>query len=122
MFFFQWVQTNTQRTYLRGKYTASKLYQVKDIIPGGGQLDLAVRTGDLIAVIQNKDPSGNRERWYCDNGHKQVNHFQKRSFALIHFVCSSDRPPSKTIFSSAVEHQAYNLNCPSVCCSFIKRQ
>ena len=42
-------------------------------VPGSTvQLDLQAKTGDLIAVIQSKDPSGNRGRWFCDNGHKQV--------------------------------------------------
>ena len=31
-------------------------------------LDLTVRAGDLVGVIQQKDPLGNRDRWFCDNG------------------------------------------------------
>ena len=27
-----------------------------------------MKKGDLVGVIQNKDPLGNRERWFCDTG------------------------------------------------------
>jgi len=64
----QALQTSSQRTYLRGKYAATKLYQVVvDVVPGD-HLELNLRVGDVVGVIQQKDPMGNRNRWFCDNG------------------------------------------------------
>lgn len=32
------------------------------------QLDIGVNAGDLVGVVQQKDPMGNRHRWFVDNG------------------------------------------------------
>ena len=31
-------------------------------------MDLSLNAGDLVGVIQEKDPMGNRDRWFVDNG------------------------------------------------------
>lgn len=52
-----------------GKYLASKVYLVtKTSLGSSNQLELGVREGDVLGVIQQKDPLGNRARWFCDNG------------------------------------------------------
>ena len=52
-----------------GKYLASKVYLVtKTSLGSCNQLELGVREGDVLGVIQQKDPLGNRARWFCDNG------------------------------------------------------
>ena len=63
---------------LAGKYVSSKLYTAsRDLGSGSGSgkthgagpdFDLRLRAGDLVGVIQQKDPSGNRDFWFCDNG------------------------------------------------------
>jgi hypothetical protein len=34
-------------------------------------MDLGVNPGDLVGVVQKKDPMGNAKRWFVDNGLKQ---------------------------------------------------
>ena len=46
--------------------------QVVEDVNGLGHIDLSARAGDLVGVIQQKDPMGNRDRWFCDNGGSQV--------------------------------------------------
>ena len=37
-------------------------------------LDIGVNPGDLVGVIQTKDPMGNSNRWFVDNGkYSEVN-------------------------------------------------
>ena len=52
------------------KYTTSKQYLVTKSRPSAvvTDLELRVREGDILGVIQQKDPLGNRGRWFCDNG------------------------------------------------------
>ncbi len=64
-------QSSSQRTLLRGKYAAAKLYQCQEFYRPKDALDLGVNCGDLVGVIQKKDPMGNTSRWFCDNGLKQ---------------------------------------------------
>lgn len=33
-------------------------------------LDISVCEGDVVGVIVEKDPMGNKERWFVDNGGK----------------------------------------------------
>merc|ERR1712098_1031385 len=62
-------QSFGDRKLLMGKYGSSKLYSVAQDCDGShNDLDLGVKKGDLVGVIQNKDPLGNRERWFCDIG------------------------------------------------------
>eukprot|EP00094_Tigriopus_californicus_P005635 TCALIF_05432-PA protein Name:"Similar to DNMBP Dynamin-binding protein (Homo sapiens)" AED:0.05 eAED:0.05 QI:0/0.53/0.43/1/0.8/0.87/16/1294/2068 len=56
------------RTFLRGKYAAAKLFQAKEMYTPKNQLDIGVNAGDLVGVVQQKDPMGNRNRWFVDNG------------------------------------------------------
>ena len=34
-------------------------------------MEIEVHAGDLVGVIQKKDPMGDERRWYIDNGLKQ---------------------------------------------------
>lgn len=61
-------QTAAIRTYLRGKYAAVKLFQAREAFAPKDQLDIGVNAGDLVGVVQQKDPLGNRDRWFVDNG------------------------------------------------------
>lgn len=64
-------QSSGNRTLLRGRYAATKLYQAnQDFIPSN-QFEIGVSCGDLLGVIQQKDPMGSRLRWFCDNGVSQ---------------------------------------------------
>ena len=67
-------QTANVRTHLRGKYAAAAIFQVHEAhVPRatGDQLDLRVNPGDLVGVIVKKDPTGDANRWFVDNGSSQ---------------------------------------------------
>lgn len=34
-------------------------------------MDLSLNAGDLVGVVQDKDPMGNKDRWFVDNGGKK---------------------------------------------------
>jgi len=95
---------------LRGRYAATKLYQAnQDFIPSN-QFEIGVSCGDLLGVIQQKDPMGSRLRWFCDNGVSQgfvdasilvplgqaspdsVNVERSKSSKTIDSACSSEVP------------------------------
>jgi len=50
-----------------------------------GGMELRVRVGDLVGVIQKKHPMGDKSRWFCDTGQAQV------SSETVHVVYS--HPP-----------------------------
>jgi hypothetical protein len=64
-------QAAGQRTFLRGRYAATKLYQATASYSPSNQFEIGVTTGDLLGIIQQKDPMGDRSRWFCDNGVSQ---------------------------------------------------
>ena len=53
---------------MRGKYAAAKLYQANQLYVPTDALDIGVNPGDLVGVVQKKDPMGNTKRWFVDNG------------------------------------------------------
>ena len=65
------------RTFLRGKYAAAKLYQSRELYTPKDALDIAANPGDLVGIIQKKDPMGNTKRWFVDNGITQVTFAKK---------------------------------------------
>ena len=69
---FQVPQSSGLRTFLRGKYAAVKLHQSRELYMPKDALDIAVNAGDLVGIIQKKDPMGNTKRWFVDNGITQV--------------------------------------------------
>ena len=46
-------------------------YQATDNFVPTNQFEIGVSTGDLLGIIQQKDPMGDRSRWFCDNGVSQ---------------------------------------------------
>ena len=64
-------QTASTRTRLRAKYASAKLFQAKQIYISQKALEICVQPGDLVGVVQKKDPMGDVTRWYVDNGIKQ---------------------------------------------------
>merc|ERR1719154_179550 len=64
-------QSSSNRTYLRGKYAPEKLYQTTKDVLANNLLEIGLSSGDLVGVIQQKDPMGDTSRWFCDNGDSQ---------------------------------------------------
>ena len=44
------------------------MYQSNQLYTPTDALDIAINPGDLVGVIQKKDPMGNTKRWFVDNG------------------------------------------------------
>ncbi|XP_077258973.1 rho guanine nucleotide exchange factor 38 [Temnothorax americanus] len=61
-------QTEEQRSSLREKYTAVKLYVVVEDVVSTSTLEVDAARGTLIGVIKKQDPMGNTARWYVDTG------------------------------------------------------
>ena len=47
------------------------MVQATDNFVPTNQFEIGVSTGDLLGIIQQKDPMGDRSRWFCDNGVSQ---------------------------------------------------
>lgn len=52
------------------KYPTQKLYRATADHSSTDPLELRLCLGDLVGVIQQKDPMGHDNRWYVDNGGK----------------------------------------------------
>lgn len=61
-------QTEEQRSLLREKYTADKLYVVVEDVASTSILEVDATRGTLIGVIKKQDPMGDTARWYVDTG------------------------------------------------------
>ena len=62
-------QTEADRRLVTGKYPRSQVYLVtRTCLGASSELELGVREGDVLGVLQQKDPLGRRDRWFCDNG------------------------------------------------------
>lgn len=53
---------------LRGKYASAKLFQANRAYRAQKPMEVTVQAGDLVGVIQQKDPMGDGNRWYVDVG------------------------------------------------------
>ncbi|XP_032683683.1 dynamin-binding protein-like isoform X2 [Odontomachus brunneus] len=61
-------QSDRQRSLLKEKYAADKLYIVMENVASTSALDLGATRGNLVAVIKKQDPMGDPARWYVDTG------------------------------------------------------
>ncbi|XP_061166815.1 dynamin-binding protein-like [Saccostrea echinata] len=61
-------QAQSQKVYLQQKFPAEKLYRVLQNYTASDLMDLSLNAGDLVGVVQDKDPMGNKDRWFVDNG------------------------------------------------------
>ncbi|XP_069133070.1 dynamin-binding protein-like [Argopecten irradians] len=62
------VQSDSQRMYVTQKYSADKLYIVDEKYTPSDMMDIALPPGVLVGVVMEKDPMGNKDRWFVDNG------------------------------------------------------
>lgn len=61
-------QVQSQKVYLQQKFPAEKLYKVSQTYTATDLMDLSLNAGDLVGIVQDKDPMGNKDRWFVDNG------------------------------------------------------
>ncbi|XP_011872421.1 PREDICTED: dynamin-binding protein-like [Vollenhovia emeryi] len=61
-------QSEEQKSTLREKYSADKLYVVVEDVVSTSALDVNAARGTLVGVIKKQDPMGDTARWYVDTG------------------------------------------------------
>ncbi|KAL4224790.1 hypothetical protein ACF0H5_015486 [Mactra antiquata] len=61
-------QIDGQRIYVTQQYPKNKVYQVNSTHVAVDPLDISLYEGDVVGVIVDKDPMGNKERWFVDSG------------------------------------------------------
>nr|XP_033791632.1 rho guanine nucleotide exchange factor 38 [Geotrypetes seraphini] len=64
-------QTESQRSKLLSTYSADKLYQAKRKCNATQELDIDLYEGELVALVEQKDPLGSTSRWFVDTGSMQ---------------------------------------------------
>ncbi|MBZ3885989.1 Rho guanine nucleotide exchange factor 38 [Sciurus carolinensis] len=61
-------QTDTHRSKLLSTYSAEELYQAKRKCNATQEYDINLLEGELVAVMEQKDPLGSTSRWLVDTG------------------------------------------------------
>ncbi|MXQ81601.1 hypothetical protein E5288_WYG011999 [Bos mutus] len=61
-------QTDTHRSKLLSTYSTEALYQAKRKCNATQEYDINLLEGELVAVIEQKDPLGSTSRWLVDTG------------------------------------------------------
>ncbi|XP_009866109.1 PREDICTED: rho guanine nucleotide exchange factor 38 [Apaloderma vittatum] len=61
-------QTEGHRSSLLSTYSTSSLYQAKRKCNATQEFDIDLREGELVAVVEQKDPYGSTSRWLVDTG------------------------------------------------------
>ena len=63
-------QTDTHRSKLLSTYSTEELYQAKRKCNATQEYDINLSEGELVAVMEQKDPLGSTSRWLVDTGSK----------------------------------------------------
>lgn len=63
-------QTDTHRAKLLSTYSTEELYQAKRKCNATQENDINLLEGELVAVMEQKDPLGSTSRWLVDTGSK----------------------------------------------------
>ncbi|KAL3842358.1 hypothetical protein ACJMK2_020381 [Sinanodonta woodiana] len=61
-------QNEGQRCYVLEKHIPAKVYRVTQTYTALDLMDISLFEGDLVGVLKEQDPMGNKERWFVDNG------------------------------------------------------
>ncbi|XP_053556774.1 LOW QUALITY PROTEIN: rho guanine nucleotide exchange factor 38 [Bombina bombina] len=61
-------QNQSHRCKLLSTYGADKLYQAKRKCNATQELDIDLYEGELVAIVEHKDPLGSTSRWFVDTG------------------------------------------------------
>ncbi|XP_063116660.1 rho guanine nucleotide exchange factor 38 [Cavia porcellus] len=61
-------QTDTHRSKLLSTYSAEELYQAKRKCNATQERDISLLEGELVAVVEQRDPLGSASRWLVDTG------------------------------------------------------
>ena len=61
-------QTEPDRVWLLSEYPAAQLYQLKRKCNGCQEQDLSLLEGELVALLEDRDPHGSSTRWLVHTG------------------------------------------------------
>ncbi|XP_013387330.1 dynamin-binding protein [Lingula anatina] len=61
-------QTESQRMSVRQQYPSDKLYTVTQTQSSRDAMSISLAEGDIVGVIKEQDPMGNKDKWFVDNG------------------------------------------------------
>lgn len=61
-------QTEGQRAVLLSNYTADRLYQLKRNCNATQDQDISLLEGELVALVEDRDPFGSSSRWLVEAG------------------------------------------------------
>lgn len=89
-------QTEEQRAWLLAEYPLSRLYQLKRKCNGCQEQDLSLVEGELVALLEDMDPSGSSSRWLVHTGGKCV--------CMYVCVCIRTNILGKEVALGAVRH------------------
>lgn len=64
-FFFQ---TPNQKDKIKSSYPTSDLYTACENFDAVDIMDISLKKGDIVAIIKQQDPMGNKMRWFVDRG------------------------------------------------------
>lgn len=81
-------QTDTHRAKLLSTYSTEELYQAKRKCNATQEYDINLLEGELVAVMEQKDPLGSTSRWLVDTGSK----FFAEDAQNYHFTSGWDFP------------------------------
>jgi len=63
-------QMESQKIYVTQQYPPDKLFRILETHIAPDAMEISVCEADVVGVIMEKDPMGNTERWFVDNGGK----------------------------------------------------
>ncbi|XP_064634293.1 dynamin-binding protein-like [Lineus longissimus] len=99
------VQSDSQKALLRSRYLSNeKLYTVTATYEPIQLMDIPVNEGDLVGLIKEQDPMGNKERWFVDTGGEKG--FLPKKFLKQVTVSTSSAPvapPRQTTFMTEMD-------------------
>lgn len=61
-------QTPNQKDKIKSSYPTSDLYTACENFDAVDIMDISLKKGDIVAVIKQQDPMGNKMRWFVDRG------------------------------------------------------
>ena len=62
------VQSETQQVFMQQKYPPDKFYKVTTSYTAADSMDISLTEGACVRLIVDKDPMGNKNRWFVDDG------------------------------------------------------
>ncbi|KAJ8281068.1 hypothetical protein GJAV_G00063130 [Gymnothorax javanicus] len=119
-------QTEGQRASLLSSYAADRLYQLKRNCNATQDQDISLLEGELVGLVEDRDPFGSSSRWLVDTGGTQgyvYSSFLKQYNPVRRLSGVQTQPPDDfdnlSLFvsgSSSSSLKSFSLNTPDSSC------